>query len=164
MKLSDETFHNFANYVHVLGVVLANVLHKIAPNRENTVMYKMQIIAAVAVPAGKRFGSRPQIRHQELRWTVTIMPAKKQSHRHLSVLLSSRVRAGVTLFTQSFAIESHWIRAVAVCLLRSHKTKFRPGLNTILNPCRLFRITYETLFHSCSLRKLPLASSRFELT
>ena len=54
MKLMNKTADDFANHLHVLGVLLARALHELAPENEVKVMYKMQISVTVAVYRKKK--------------------------------------------------------------------------------------------------------------
>ena len=50
----NKTADDFANHLHVLGVLLARALHELAPENEVKVMYKMQISVTVAVYREKK--------------------------------------------------------------------------------------------------------------
>jgi hypothetical protein len=54
MKLMNKASDDFANHLHVLGVMLPRSLHELAPESEVKVMYKMHISATVAVYRKKK--------------------------------------------------------------------------------------------------------------
>ena len=70
----NKTADDFANYLHVLGVLLARALHELAPENEVKVMYKMQISVMVAVYRKKKICKL--INRQPRSAAVTMVSAK----------------------------------------------------------------------------------------